>query len=54
MFLRLDACELGTKVQTGKYRNCPCERNKHGVGDILEGLASGVLRPFVVWNEKQN
>ena len=28
--------------------------NKYGVGAILRRIASGVLRPFVVWNKKQN
>ena len=28
--------------------------NKYGVGAILPRIASGVLRPFVVWNKKQN
>ena len=28
--------------------------NKYGVGAILRRIASGVLRPFVAWNKKQN
>ena len=60
------ASSKGTNVQTGKDRYFTTERlvkialigrvssNKYGVGAILWWIASGVLRPFVVWNKKQN
>ena len=53
-------------MQTGKDRSFTTERlvkivligrvssYKYGVGAILRRIASGVLRPFVVWNKKQN